>query len=150
MRIFTTLENDQNPIVFVVPIGDAHQTMPVNGLIKLVYQASLVTIPTEVKLRCTAFHNSRDTRKPAMAPAAKDPDPTSYSGRFAQRLRTLREKKKMTGQQLVQALNEAGSNVGQTTYYNWESGRSEPPLDVLPVLAKTLGLSGPRLLFPAE
>ncbi len=83
-----------------------------------------------------------------MAPAAKDPDSTTYSGRFAQRLRALREKKGLTGQQLVQHLNAAGLNIGQTTYYNWESGRSEPPLDALPVLAKLLGLSGPRLLFP--
>ncbi len=85
-----------------------------------------------------------------MAPAAKDPDPTTYSGRFAQRLRSLREKRFATGQQFVDELVAHGFEVKLTTLYNWEAGRSEPPLNALPILASHLGLSGPRMLLPPE
>ncbi|HBE71807.1 MAG TPA: hypothetical protein DDW52_26995 [Planctomycetaceae bacterium] len=85
-----------------------------------------------------------------MSPAAKEPDQSSYSGRFAARLRMLREKTGLTGKEAVAELNRVGYGVKQTTYYNWESGRSEPPLDAYPELAKMLGLSSPRTLLPNE
>ncbi len=85
-----------------------------------------------------------------MNPAPRQPDHSTYSGRFAARLRELREKTNMTGQQMAEAIREAGYELGERSYYNWESGKSEPPLDVLPVLAKLFGLSSPRLMLPKE
>ena len=85
-----------------------------------------------------------------MNPAAKPPDASTYSGRFAARLRQLREQTGMTGQEAVAAINAAGFQVKQTTYYNWESGRSEPPLNAVPAIAQALGLKSVRVLFPVR
>lgn len=85
-----------------------------------------------------------------MAPAARPADESTYSGRFAARLRMLREKTGMSGQQFVEALQAQGLSIKQSGYYSWESGQSEPPFDSLPTLAKCLALSSPRLLFPVD
>ncbi len=85
-----------------------------------------------------------------MNPTAKSPDESTYSGRFAARLRMLREKTGMTGQEMGQAIRDAGYKVGQTTYYDWESGRTTPPLDAFPILADTLHLNSVRMLLPTS
>lgn len=84
-----------------------------------------------------------------MNPAPKAPDESTYSGRFAARLRKLREKTGMTGQEMAKAIVAEGYKVTGTTYYRWEAGQSEPSFNVLPVLAKILGIS-PRSLMPKE
>ncbi|GAB5407360.1 MAG: hypothetical protein Aurels2KO_55910 [Aureliella sp.] len=85
-----------------------------------------------------------------MSPAAKEPDQSTYSGRFAARLRMLREKAGLTGVQAAIAVSEAGFPVKQTTYYNWESGHTEPPLDAFASLAVVLKQKSPRSLLPIE
>ena len=80
----------------------------------------------------------------------KSPDLSSYSGRFAARLRTLREKTGLTGQEFAQALVREGYQLAERTYYRWETGLAEPPYDALPTLAKLLGQKSPRTLFPTE
>ncbi len=83
-----------------------------------------------------------------MNPAPKAADESTYSGRFAARLRMLREKTGMTGMEFSEAIRGEGYKLGQRTYFDWETGRTTPPLDVFPILAKLLKLSGPRLLLP--
>lgn len=85
-----------------------------------------------------------------MSPAAKAPDESTYSGRFAARLRMLREKTGMTGMQFSDAIRNEGYKIGQRTYFDWETGRTTPPLEAFPILAKLLGMKSPRTLLPAE
>ena len=76
-----------------------------------------------------------------MNPVRKEPDLTTYAGRFAERLRKLREKKKLSVEELAEA-----SGISRTTLYNWEQGRSQPLIGQLPQLADALGLKIGKLL----
>ncbi len=84
-----------------------------------------------------------------MSPAKKPIDESTYAGRFAARLRALREKTGMTGQQMAEAVTQSGFEVKWRTYHHWECGQTEPPFDALPALAKALGKSI-RTLMPEE
>lgn len=85
-----------------------------------------------------------------MTPAQKQIDESTYSGRFAARLRMLREKAGLTGQQMAEVVTANGFAIAQRTYYAWESGRNDPPLNAYPSLAKSLNLKRIRDLIPAE
>jgi len=77
-----------------------------------------------------------------MNPARKEPDVSTYSGRFAVRLRTLREKKGLAVQEVADAVG-----VAKSTVYHWETGHVAPPVDTYPKLAETFGVKV-RTLFP--
>lgn len=79
-----------------------------------------------------------------MTPARKQPDKDTYSGRFAIRLRELREKAGLTVEEVVEQME-----IPRRTYYNWESSISVPPLEVFPELAAVLGTE-PRSLLPKQ
>ncbi len=85
-----------------------------------------------------------------MTPAPRPPDEASYSGRFAARLRMLREKTGMTGMEFSQAIRDEGYALGQRTYFDWETGRTTPSLDVFPILTQLLKLKSPRSLLPEK
>ena len=85
-----------------------------------------------------------------MSPAPKAPDESTYGGRFASRLRALRMKAGLTVQEAAELLSEQGLPLKEATYYSWESGRSTPPLNAFPILAKVLKLGTPRSLLPNE
>ena len=85
-----------------------------------------------------------------MNPAPKQPDQSTYSGRFAARLRELREKTGMTGQQAAEAIAKAGYKVAQRTYYGWEIATSTPPLDAFPAIAYAFKVKKVRDLLPVE
>jgi transcriptional regulator with XRE-family HTH domain len=68
-------------------------------------------------------------------------DTSTYSGRFAERLRTLREKKKMTVEELAEA-----SGIPTRTLWNWESATSQPIIGQLPQLAQALGVKVGKLM----
>lgn len=85
-----------------------------------------------------------------MSPAAKEPDQSTYGGRFAARLRTLREKAGLTIDQYVEKVAKCGYKVGKSTAYHWEQGHTDPPLDAMPAVAKALGLKSVRGLFPSN
>ncbi|GHT10558.1 hypothetical protein FACS1894170_02850 [Planctomycetales bacterium] len=78
-------------------------------------------------------------------PARKEPDAATYAGRFAIRLRQLREKAKLTPQEVADAV---GVIIG--TIYHWESGHSFPKPNQLPILAETLKITDVRTLFPKK
>ena len=89
-------------------------------------------------------------RKPRMTPAPLPPDQQSYTGRFASRLRELRQKNGLTVPDVVADLQSMGFKATQTSVYNWESGRAVPPLDVFPLLAKALKLRTVRAILPRD
>lgn len=84
-----------------------------------------------------------------MNPAQKQVDDLTYSGRLATRLRQLREKKKLTVDAMVAAVNKAGYPISVQTYYGWENGKRQPNFDAVPALAESLGVTC-RNLMPEE
>jgi transcriptional regulator with XRE-family HTH domain len=78
-------------------------------------------------------------------PAKKEPDLTTYRGRFAARLRELRGDKSVA--KVLSSLKRSGHEISPATYYNWESAATDPPLNTIPSLAKALGCSVSEL-FP--
>lgn len=83
--------------------------------------------------------------------AARPPkqiDTSTYSGRFAERLRTLREKAGKTVDQVIAEMEADGYSVARRSFYNWELATNSPPLDAFPALAKSLGLKTVRSLLP--
>jgi len=83
-------------------------------------------------------------KKKDMRPC-KEVDTSTYSGRFAVRLRTLRKKAGMSPQQVADALE-----ITLGTIYHWETAHSFPKPDQLPILAEVLELKGIRTLFPEK
>ena len=79
-----------------------------------------------------------------MSPARIEPDKTTYSGRFAARLRALREKAGLTVPELTKA-----TGIPQRTLYSWESAERMPHYDTLPILAESFGVKV-RTLLPDE
>ena len=79
-----------------------------------------------------------------MTPARKEPNMETYSGRFAARLRELREKAKMSQAEFASAIDS-----NQRTVSNWETARCAPPLDAFPTIADAFKTSV-RNLMPKE
>jgi len=69
-------------------------------------------------------------------PARKEPDKTTYAGRFAIRLRKLREDAGLSVIEVAEAMG-----VTPTTIYDWESTKSQPQISQLPQIAGVLGVS---------
>ena len=84
------------------------------------------------------------TDKFGMANKKKEPDKTIYSGRFAARLRKLREKAGITVEEMV-----AQTGIPKRTLYSYEEGERMPPYDTLPIIAKTIGVKV-RTLLPED
>jgi transcriptional regulator with XRE-family HTH domain len=81
-------------------------------------------------------------------PAKKPVEQTTYNGRFAERLRELRDGRDVDA--IIATIHKAGfKRCSKATYYNWEGGVYDPPIAALPALAKALGVSIPEL-FPAK
>ncbi len=56
----------------------------------------------------------------------------------------------MTGSDFVDRLREVGLKTTVPTYYRWEQGTTEPPMDALPFLATAFGLKSPRMVLPLK
>ena len=78
----------------------------------------------------------RKTENNGMSPARKEPDKTTYAGRFAIRLRKLREEAGLSVIEIADAME-----VTPTTIYDWESTKSQPSISQLPQIAGVLGVS---------
>lgn len=76
--------------------------------------------------------------------ARSEPDIERYSGRVAARVRTLRDARKWTVEQLA-----AKIGVADQTMYGYESGKRDIPPDLFPAIAAAFGLSV-RGFLPAE
>lgn len=81
----------------------------------------------------------------SVMPAKKDPNVSLFTGRFAKRLRYLREQAGLTAKE---AARDCG--VDENTIYAWEMGRNMPPVKKFPILAEIYGLSSVRELFPEK
>ena len=84
-----------------------------------------------------------------MSPKAIDPDPSNYSGRLAKSIRTTRERKGLTVQQVIERMEKAGWPVALQTFYGWENRKRQVNWDALPALAKALKVKI-RDLLPAK
>lgn len=85
-----------------------------------------------------------------MNPAKKAPDQTTYSGRFAARLRMLREKAGLSVDEAVSKIAKAGFETTRKSIYNWESGIRQPPIDALPSMASAYKLRQVRSILPQD
>jgi len=77
----------------------------------------------------------------AAARQRKEVDTSSYTGRFAVRLKQLREKAGLTVEQLAER-----SGIPATTLYKWESSTRTPAIDRFPELAIALKVKIRNLL----
>ena len=80
-----------------------------------------------------------------MTPARKEPDLSTYAGRFAARLRKLRLKAGLTPEQAAEAIG-----VTATSVYQWESAMNLPRTSKFPEIAKTYKLKKIKDLLPNE
>lgn len=85
-----------------------------------------------------------------MPPAErKEPDLTTYKGRFGLRLKELRERKKLSVVQCVAAFNDlAPKDIHRGTWHSWERGDTAPPLEDLPFVAQSLGFKLHTIMPP--
>ena len=87
-------------------------------------------------------------RKPTsrrMSPRArKEVDTSTYGGRFAVRLRALREKAGLSVEELAEA-----SGIPKNTLFNWEGVKRSPSIEQFPQLADSLGVTI-RTLMPQK
>ena len=74
----------------------------------------------------------------------KKVDTSTYTGRFAVRLKTLREKAGLSVEQLAEK-----SGIPVQTLYKWESGQAAPAIDRFLELAEALKIKT-RTLLPDE
>ena len=79
-----------------------------------------------------------------MSRPRKEVDTSTYTGRFAVRLKSLREKAGMTVEELAEA-----SGITAATLYDWEKARCTPGIERLPLLAKALEIKT-RTLLPND
>ena len=77
---------------------------------------------------------------PAMSPARKEPDLSTYSGRLSKRIRELREKNNLTTDQVAAAITKAGFKTTAANIRHWENGTGRPNLDAIPYLAELFGI----------
>ncbi|NOX54238.1 MAG: helix-turn-helix domain-containing protein [Planctomycetes bacterium] len=85
-----------------------------------------------------------------MAPARKEPDVSTYSGRVAKRLRELRDERGWPAEKVVERLNRFGYRIVLSKYYHWEGGRSKVDLNAVPALLKTFRLRDASEFFPPK
>jgi len=71
----------------------------------------------------------------------KEVDTSTYSGRFAERLRALRDKQGLTTRELAEL-----SGIPHSTIKSWDGGMKAPHIDKFPVIAEALGISVEDLL----
>ena len=88
--------------------------------------------------------NYRPNSDQTMSPRPrKQIDTTTYEGRFAVRLKMLREKAKLTVEQFAEAIG-----VKPITVYGWEQGRSSPHISNLPAIAEAFEFKRVRDILP--
>ncbi len=85
-----------------------------------------------------------------MAPAKKEPDLSTYRGRFAERLKALRIKAGLSVEESADELMSRGVIKNQRTLYHWESGRGLPKIEDLPEISQLYGLKSTRNLLPEK
>ena len=67
----------------------------------------------------------------------------TFDGRFAWRLQALRERAKLSVEEMAEALK-----VTNQCIYDWEAGRRQPKISDLPKIAQVLGIKRLRDILP--
>ena len=78
-----------------------------------------------------------------MTPGRAQPDLTTYAGRFGAHIRAIREKLKLTQQEVADACG-----VRENTVSQWESGKLFPNSEKIPLISMALRRKRIRDLFP--
>lgn len=78
-----------------------------------------------------------------MTPTKREPDLTTYAGRFAARLRELRQAAGLTQVEAAERLN-----LPQHVISRWETGDRSPSLRQFPAIAKAYGDVPIEKFFP--
>jgi DNA-binding XRE family transcriptional regulator len=97
----------------------------------------------------TAVRMKHDGRANMPRPQ-NEPDPSTYLGRVAKRLKKLREQVDMDTEKAAEAITRAGYEVSAGTVYRWERGDTQPHVEAIPAIAKAYRLSSSRLVLPLE
>lgn len=85
-----------------------------------------------------------------MTPARKEPELDTYRGRFAARLKMLREKAGLSVEEAADKLIESKAIKNPRTIYFWESARGLPKIELLPLIAEAYSVKSPRTLLPEK
>uniref|UniRef100_UPI0011A51BC1 helix-turn-helix domain-containing protein n=1 Tax=Gimesia alba TaxID=2527973 RepID=UPI0011A51BC1 len=85
-----------------------------------------------------------------MAPAKKEADLKTYSGRCAARLRELRSESGLSAKQVAEHLTKKKMSVSYRSILRWETAESDPPISVFPVLAKLYGVKKPNEILSSK
>lgn len=80
-----------------------------------------------------------------MTPSRAEPDLSTYAGRFGAHIRAIREKMKLTQQEVADACDVKDATIG-----HWELGRYFPSVEKLPLLAEVLKQKKVGNLFPEK
>ncbi len=83
-----------------------------------------------------------------MTPKRKEPDLSTYAGRFAARLRALRDRAGLSVEEVVDRMATAGFAITPITYYTWEIGTRQVNLNAIPAISAALRIKNARTLFP--
>ncbi len=75
----------------------------------------------------------------------KEIDMTTYTGRFAARLKMLREKAGLSVEELAESLG-----VTDQCIYDWEAARRQPKISDLPQISHAIGMKKAKDLLPNE
>jgi len=84
-----------------------------------------------------------------MAPARKELDQSAYSNRLATRIVELREKAKLSVEEVAEIMTQNGFDMKPVTLRTWENGGRTPKWDAIPFLAMALKTT-PRKLIPEK
>lgn len=85
-----------------------------------------------------------------MARAEKEPDQSTYSGRIAARVRSLRKRQKMSREELWVKLDAAGCRISVASLYAIENGNVRLNPDFYPAFSKALGCKTVREFLPTN
>ena len=75
----------------------------------------------------------------------KEIDLSSYEGRFAARLKSLREKAKMTVEEAAERMS-----IAPTTIYGWETGYRQPRVAEFPKISEIYKVKKAKDILPNE
>ena len=78
-----------------------------------------------------------------MSRSRKEIDVTTFEGRFAVRLKQLREKVGLSVDEAAEAIGVSG-----TTLYDWEGGRIIPAVPKFPKISEVYKVKRPKDLLP--
>lgn len=103
----------------------------------------------ELENRRSRTRSRRFRTRDTVGRRQREPDLTSYSGRVAARLRSLREERGWSVEELLSRLKQQKVRISLAAIYHYENGRRSIPPNLYPALAAIFGKSV-RTFLPPE